>query len=209
MNIHEKNVFDNIVKRLKSDKAFFLEVGGLLITTSVKDNSPRVCDKISKKSFDIEVSKLAYREILDLVPDSDLSVDFDVENFDTSCQDRKLNKILGPFLLKGRRLIGYISGGDWEYPVYFVGYFQDGKWRIYIPKDGNVYNYDTMKAFGNGEDYDKPHINHDFDFLKKQFPVEMQHIEIDNYSHDEQHCELMLNVDKIKEDIINNISYAK
>lgn len=52
--------------------------------------------------------------------------------------------------------IGWMAGGDWEQPVYFIVYLdKDGKtFRAYIPKDGNIWNHKTKQAIGNDEDAD-------------------------------------------------------
>lgn len=207
MNLYQREV----LKKLIDDPSILDKIGPSIEKTTVPIiDTTRVCDKLTKRSIAVKFAKLAYREILDIVPDSDLSVDFDCENFTTKPEstDGELNKILGAFILEKRPLIGCYAGGDWEYPVYLVAYIQDGKWRIYIPKKGNVYNHDTMKAFGNGEDYNKPNVNHDLNFLKKIFPKEMKGISYKNYDNQNDDCQLMWNIDEIKQDIIENIHLA-
>lgn len=44
------------------------------------------------------------------------------------------------------------AGGDWEYPVGFIFYFNDNKLRAYVPKDGNVWNKKEKCAYGSEED---------------------------------------------------------
>jgi len=50
-----------------------------------------------------------------------------------------------------------------EYPVFFIVYLQDNKWRAYIPKKGNTFNYVTKKALGNG--YIDEKSDADFEFF--------------------------------------------
>lgn len=103
---------------------------------------------------------------------SDISkVNFDFENFECDHLEERLGDAMG-FLgmrkfwtrspLTCFSYIGCYAGGDWEYPVSFLVYLdKDGKtFRGYIPKEGNVWNYDTKQAFGNDEDADAK-------FLKK------------------------------------------
>ena len=41
------------------------------------------------------------------------------------------------------------SGGDWEIPVIFIIYWDGKKIRVYIPKKGNTWRFDTKSALGN------------------------------------------------------------
>ena len=52
----------------------------------------------------------------------------------------------------GLNFIGVQAGGDWEYPVFFIFYWDGEKLRGYIPHYGNPVNLDLMMAFGS-EDY--------------------------------------------------------
>ncbi len=93
-------------------------------------------------------------------------VNFDFENceygpvpdLDDSLTGLRATYVQGGYL----SFIGVTAGGDWEFPVFFIIYLdQDRKtFRGYIPKDGNVWNWDTKQAIGNDEDKDS-------DFLKK------------------------------------------
>lgn len=107
---------------------------------------------------------------------ADLSkVDFDFENYEFSHLDEELGRESSCGWLGYRKFwtrsplscfsfIGWSAGGDWEHPVNFLIYLdKDGKtFRAYVPKEGNVWNYDTKQAFGNDEDADNA-------FLKKWF----------------------------------------
>lgn len=43
-------------------------------------------------------------------------------------------------------MVGY-AGGDWEFPVAFILYWDGKKLRAYIPENGNVYNKKEKKAW--------------------------------------------------------------
>lgn len=43
------------------------------------------------------------------------------------------------------------AGGDWEYPICFVLYWDGRKIRAYIPEEGNVYNKEKKSAYGNND----------------------------------------------------------
>ena len=43
------------------------------------------------------------------------------------------------------------AGGDWEFPICFVIYYDGSKLRGYIPSDGNLWNRKFKSAFGNDE----------------------------------------------------------
>jgi hypothetical protein len=59
-------------------------------------------------------------------------------------------------------------GGDWEYPVHFIIYFDGSDLRGYIPTNGNPYNRATKEAYGNDDDSDKKdamkHFNCGWDY---------------------------------------------
>ena len=51
-------------------------------------------------------------------------------------------------LPNGFQYYGMWAGGDWEYPVFFILYFDD-RIKVYVPKSGNIYNHETNEAYGN------------------------------------------------------------
>lgn len=172
---------------------------------------PRIIDKISKKElyekFQSDFGN--YEKYLqEEIPKNDFDIEFDWENYEWKGWNRTNEEYLGIQELEGRVFIGCQAGGDWEYPVYFIVFIQNGKWRAYIPKDGNVYNHDTMRAFGNGNDY-KNEINLDLQFLKKLYPNDFRDIEHKNYDSTGNDCEIMWDYEKIKQDIISNIEINK
>jgi len=44
------------------------------------------------------------------------------------------------------------AGGDWEFPICFVLYWDGKKMRAYIPSEGNCWNKQEKCAFGSEED---------------------------------------------------------
>jgi hypothetical protein len=86
--------------------------------------------------------------------ESDLGkVVFDFENyeFDTSYGD-----LCGFHTLdNGFTFLGGFGGGDWEFPVFFIVYWDGKALRGYIPVCGNTYNLDLNTAFGSEEESDK------------------------------------------------------
>lgn len=101
----------------------------------------------------------------------DLSkVEFDWENYDSGTDlvdiawyGEKDNifgyskSIMGPHNQLGSAGVSWIgcaAGGDWEIPVFFMLYMDQGEVRAWIPKEGNCWNRTTKQAFGNDEDAD-------------------------------------------------------
>lgn len=83
---------------------------------------------------------------------SDWSVSFDMENF--TCLpglfEDNGGSLVGLRHLKGFRFLGCLAGGDWEEPVFFIIYFDwDGKSRLYIPENGNVFCKEHRCAYGS------------------------------------------------------------
>jgi hypothetical protein len=64
-------------------------------------------------------------------------------------------------------------GGDWEYPVHFIIYFDGSDLRGYIPTNGNPYNRSTKEAYGNDEDSDEKdamkHFNVSWDEVEQDY----------------------------------------
>ena len=65
------------------------------------------------------------------------------------------------------------AGGDWEYPVYFMIYWDGKNLRAYIPEEGNTYDKEYKTAYGSQTDtelYDKKYGHLDCsDPLKPDF----------------------------------------
>lgn len=81
----------------------------------------------------------------------DLKVSFDCENFGMTGN----GQILGYHTLpNGLTFLGCLAGGDWEYPVTFIVYWDGKRLRGYVPMNGNPWNTDTKEAFGNNKNAD-------------------------------------------------------
>lgn len=116
--------------------------------------------------------------------DADLKkVQFDEENmeWETEEVDQDGRKVIGFHTLdNGLTFLGIQAGGDWESPLVYIIYYDGTKLRGYIPKDGNTWNTDISKAYGNGhecvpsggEDSDDLGEQIDCDNAKKRFGVD-------------------------------------
>lgn len=69
-------------------------------------------------------------------------------------------------LPNGLTFYGYMAGGDWEYPVFLIIYFDGKKLRSYTPAYGNCVNLDCHTAFGSEGDSKK---NIDYEKLKAKY----------------------------------------
>lgn len=86
---------------------------------------------------------------------ADLKVEFDCENTSLSPQDFGPEPLMGYRNLgNGLVILGCCAGGDWEFPVYFAVYWDGKKLRAYIPREGNPWNTQTKRAFGNDDEAD-------------------------------------------------------
>ena len=77
-------------------------------------------------------------------------VSFDCENVEDA--EDKFTPLTGIHTLdNGLTFLGVSAGGDWEYPVFFIIYWDGSKLRGYIPEDGNPYNSVAKCAYGNND----------------------------------------------------------
>lgn len=77
-------------------------------------------------------------------------VTFDTENEDPCDETGHADGYL--VLDNGLAVLGMTAGGDWEWPLYYIIYFDGKHLRGYVPKDGNPWNTTTKTAYGNGDD---------------------------------------------------------
>ncbi len=112
---------------------------------------------------DPETQKELWNYISDITNDSTIEkdlkkVDFDWENYYTPeypHYNADSPEIVGFHTLdNGLTFLGMWAGGDWEWPVFFILYWDGTHVRAYIPKDGNTYNRRNKKAYGNDEEWD-------------------------------------------------------
>ena len=91
---------------------------------------------------------------------ADLKVQFDLENVGSYGP----KEITGVHVTRsGLVFKGIMAGGDWELPVFWMVYWDGRALRAYVPTDGNLYNTDTMQAYGNDPEADGRNI-------RKRFP---------------------------------------
>lgn len=113
-------------------------------------------------------------------------VNFDFENCEWTPSDFWWQRHLGYRTVGDLHYLSCYAGGDWENPVNFIIYFDGKQLRGYVPKIGNVWNYDTKEAFGNDEDADEV-------FIRKYFRID------DNTWHEQ--VNQMLNINDMEAEI--------
>ncbi len=122
-------------------------------------------------------------------------VEFDFENCSWQKGDYPMyGDLLGYNKIGDFQFCGVASGGDWEYPLFFLVYLdKDGKTlRGFIPKEGNAWNYDTNQALGNDED-------DDVSFLISFLKIDKDTTDLDD--DPSSYGEDLINIDLLKETI--------
>lgn len=71
------------------------------------------------------------------------NVEFDLENFDCSNEWSHVKTGWD----KKHGWLSFMSGGDWEIPIFGILYNDGSKLQCYIPQNGNCYNAETMMAW--------------------------------------------------------------
>jgi len=71
-------------------------------------------------------------------------------------------------LVNGLTYFGVLVGGDWEYPLFFIVYWDGTKLRGYVPKEGNAWDHKRKIAFGNADidDYTGETLDPDQKYIK-------------------------------------------
>lgn len=144
--------------------------------------------------------------------EKDLSkFNFDGENYTTSKEDywKHEETLLGINTLEnGLTFLGCIAGGDWEYPVFFIIYWDGKALRGYIPTYGNCVNLDFKTAFGSEGEYEdldeevilkKPKYN---DYDRKKDDLSSYYLKCEGLTEDDDPD---INWDAVKKDIENRI----
>ena len=112
----------------------------------------------------VDLQKMVQKQIKDL----------SFENINTITNDGSFyQELLGPQSISDFNYLGCSAGGDWQYPVYFIIYQNKDSLRVYIPKDGNVFDTKTNMTYDTGDDdadgiFDKDKIIAD---IKKRFAL--------------------------------------
>ena len=142
----------------------------------------------------------------DLTPQikKDLSkCNFDMENVAEEQTDFGPKELIGYHTLNsGLTFRGLCAGGDWEFPVFFIIYWDGQKLRGYIPKRGNPWNTDSGYPYGNpgeGGNELENGIN-----LKKRYPDKFKGWDLEECNEfGSQHVDW--DIELIKQDIMDRI----
>jgi len=106
-----------------------IDAAGDVYEVLYRNPSKRIREDMSKVEFDCEN-----------VTDPDKHENFDMPGFQSGYET----------LPNGVAVCWVGAGGDWEDPLALCIYIgESGELRVYIPKDGNCYNFKTKAAFGN------------------------------------------------------------
>jgi hypothetical protein len=171
-------------------------VGKLISPVQTQEEFENLMTKLVDKHFNNEdysggermsteekVSYIIYKLVDGKLEEDLKKVDFDFENTDTSDDDGVGFQSIDNFYY-----FGVTAGGDWEFPVYFILYFDENfDLRAYIPEKGNCYNIKLQSAFGNNvereeEQYNQGYSNqpttvriqyNDTDAVKEQYGFEL------------------------------------
>jgi hypothetical protein len=144
---------------------------------------PRFYSQISKESFLEKVRSIMehedfpYEESLSDQILKDLSkVNFDFENY-TSFRDNEEGFSTYPVgyweLNPGFHVFFVNAGGDWEYPICFIFYWDGKQIRAYIPEDGNAWNKKEKCAYGSESNEDADDENHDDEVNEEKIIVDI------------------------------------
>lgn len=107
---------------------------------------PRTFVKLTKEQLEEKLPSMLPRDLKDRVA-KDMKVGFDMENPDCP------GELTGfQTLENGLTFLGHVSGGDWEFPVFWIVYHDGAKVRGYIPTEGNPWCRKTKQAFGNNQE---------------------------------------------------------
>lgn len=124
----------------------------------------------------------------------DFKVSVDFENFDCDrggCGPQGLMGIV--YLDNGLTFAGCCAGGDWQFPVFWIIYYDGKKLRAYFPTEGNPWNTTTKSAYGDDEEADKKNA-------KKRYPERFEEEDwefaVDDFQFDAQ---------KIRNDIMTRL----
>lgn len=125
-----------------------------------------------------ESDHIAPFHLLSVQLEKDLStVQFDTENMSSEDLYGDGSFPIGYHTLEnGMSFLGVNAGGDWENPLFFIVYWDGQDLRAYIPEDGNPWNTDTHKAYGNDDENDEQNdrIN-----AKKRYPEYFKNMSVD------------------------------
>lgn len=96
----------------------------------------------------------------------DRKYEFDLENFSSEPYYFRKNSDIAGFntLDNGLTYIGFWSGGDWEYGVFGIVYYDGKKLRTFIPTYGNTVNRKSKCAISGDDDDIEALEQYEFDW---------------------------------------------
>jgi hypothetical protein len=124
------------------------------------DDFKAICKKIIEKDdFPYEISAQVTKDLS--------KINFDFENYELGDANPYGYEETGycsypvgyKVLSNGLPVLFVNAGGDWEYPICFILYWDGKQIRAYIPENGNVFNKKERCAYGSEED--DPEEDHD------------------------------------------------
>jgi hypothetical protein len=125
--------------------------------------------------------------------EKDLKVSFSFENH----SDDQEYITLGDFTF-----ILMWGGGDWECAIHFIVYWDGRRFRAYIPTDGNPWNTDTKRAYGNDAEADLKNV-------RKRFPKDTYYQQLSLDDAEDASCFCFEDREKMFEDIRRRFGIEK
>lgn len=154
-----------ILKHINMDKGLLRQGGRKAVRISEHELVKKLYDVHLKTKYidvgdDFDAESINFDCVVNLpnVKKDLEKVNFDFENsyctkLDTPVIDESVPNLLGINTIKdGIPFLGCMAGGDWEYPLFFIIYWDGEDFRGYIPSYGNVINLDFKCAFGSEGD---------------------------------------------------------
>ncbi len=115
-------------------------------------------------------------------------INVDDENLTYELDDSFGDDIVGTPLLglqeiDGYTFFGFEIGGDWEYPIFGIIYYDGKNLRGYYPSCGNMINLDFKCAFGSEEEYESEEYEED-----EYFDLDLSEIYYSKYNLISDNC---------------------
>ena len=123
------------------------------------------------------------------------------ENFTYDVNECFGNDVVGTPLLglqeiDGYTFFGFEMGGDWEYPIFGIIYYDGENLRGYYPYCGNMINLDFKTAFGSEEDFENDEYEED-----EYYDLELSEIYASKYNLSSEDKNYGFNWELIEKDI--------
>ena len=123
------------------------------------------------------IYELLYSNPSQRIVDDMAKIEFDCENVSDEDEFDMPGFEAGYDILPNGVAVDWVAaGGDWEDALALCIYIgHDNCLRVYIPKDGNCYNFKTKAAFGNWDGGDEFDENPDEDYGEYEDECECDH----------------------------------